>query len=150
MRNAAMKDIRLDHEGACSHFIDHSRLGLHRSKLQLLNAGSLELGKESLQYRLNVAQEVARDRSQQSRCGWGRTAVRSHSKRALSLANLLYTFYTFYTDFKKGVFCNRERRFLQQSQVYAGRVSQFQAFLATAFTQRGTNPTRPVSFEQKG
>jgi hypothetical protein len=50
MRNAAMKDIRLDHEGACSHFTDHSRLGLHRSKLQLLNAGSLELGKESLQY----------------------------------------------------------------------------------------------------
>ena len=30
------------------------------------------------------------------------------------------------------------RAFLQQSQVYAGRVSQFRAFLATAFTQRGT------------
>ena len=57
MRNAAMKDSRLDHEGACSHFTVHSRLGLHRSKLELLNAGSLELGKESLQYRLNVAQE---------------------------------------------------------------------------------------------
>ncbi len=25
MRNAAMKNIRLDHEGACSHFTDHSR-----------------------------------------------------------------------------------------------------------------------------
>jgi hypothetical protein len=50
----------------------------------------------------------------------------------------LYTFYPFYTDFKKGVFCNKEGRFLQQSQGYAGRVSQFQAFLATAFTQRGT------------
>jgi hypothetical protein len=49
----------------------------------------------------------------------------------------LYTFYTFYTDFKKGVFCNTEGRFLQQSQVYAGRVLQFQAFLATAFTHRG-------------
>ena len=62
MRNAAMKDIRLDHEGACSHFTDHCRLGLHRSKLQLLNAGSpgLELGKESPQYRLNVAQEENR------------------------------------------------------------------------------------------
>ncbi len=63
MRNAAMmKDSRLDHEGACSHwhFTVHSRLGLHRSKLQLLNAGSLELGKESLQYRLNVAQEENR------------------------------------------------------------------------------------------
>ncbi len=62
MRNAAMKDSRLDHEGACSHFTVHSRLGLHRSKLQLLNAGSLELGKESLrvQCRLNVAQEENR------------------------------------------------------------------------------------------
>ena len=60
MRNAAMKDSRLDHEGACSHFTVQSRLGLHRSKLQLLNAGSLELGKESLQYRLNVAQEENR------------------------------------------------------------------------------------------
>ena len=66
---------------------------------------------------------------------------------------------------------------MQQSQGYAGRVSQFQAFLATAFTQRGTaeeadameggaesgcgwdeqcagrmkpNPPRPYSFEQKG
>ncbi len=38
----------------------HSRLGLHRSKLRLLNAGSLELGKESLQYRPNVAQEENR------------------------------------------------------------------------------------------
>ncbi len=76
---------------------------------------------------------LPRDRSQQSRCGWGRTAVRS-----VSLASLLYTFYTFYTDFKKGVFCNKEGRFLQQSQGYAGRVSQFLAFLATAFTQRGT------------
>ncbi len=47
-------------KGACSHFTVHSRLGLHRSKLQLLNAGSLELGKESLQYRLNVAQEENR------------------------------------------------------------------------------------------
>ncbi len=55
-----MKDIRLDHEGACSHFTNHSRLGLHRSKLQRLNAGSLELGKESPQYRLNVAQEENR------------------------------------------------------------------------------------------
>ena len=64
MRNAAMKDIRLDHEGACSHFTDHSRLGLHRSKLQLLNAGSLELGKESLQYRLNVAQLEEENRSE--------------------------------------------------------------------------------------
>ena len=81
---------------------------------------------------------LPRDRSQQSRCGWGRTAVRSHSKQALISANLLYTFYTFYTDFKKGVFCNTEGRFLQQSQVYAERVSQFQAFLATACTQRGT------------
>ncbi len=62
MRNAAIKDSPLDHEGACSHFTDHSRLGpgLHRSKLQLLNAGSLELGKESPQYRLNVAQEENR------------------------------------------------------------------------------------------
>jgi hypothetical protein len=59
-------------------------------------------------------------------------------KQALISANLLYTFYTFYTDFKKGVFCNTEGRFLQQSQVYAERVSQFQAFLATACTQRGT------------
>jgi hypothetical protein len=93
------------------------------------------------------------------------------------LANLLYTFYTFYTDFEKGVFCNKEGRFLQQSQVYAGRESQFEAFLATAFTQRGTaeeadamgggaerscgwdeqcagrtksNPPRPYAFEQKG
>ena len=55
-----MKDSRLDHEGACSHFTVHSRLGLHRSKHQLLNAGSLELGKESLQYCLNVAQEENR------------------------------------------------------------------------------------------
>ncbi len=57
-----MKDSRFDHEGACSQFTVHSRLGLpvHRSKLQLLNAGSLELGKESLQYRLNVAQEENR------------------------------------------------------------------------------------------
>jgi hypothetical protein len=55
-----MKDSRFDHEGACSHFTVHRRLGLHRSKLQLLNAGSLELGKESLQYRLNVAQEENR------------------------------------------------------------------------------------------
>ncbi len=61
MANAAMKDSRLqDHERACSHVTVHSRLGLHRSKHQLLDAGSLELGKESLQYRLNVAQEENR------------------------------------------------------------------------------------------
>ncbi len=50
------------------------------------------------------------------------------------------TFYPFYTDFKKGVFCNnlKEGRFLQQSLGYSGRLSQFQALLATAFTQRGT------------
>jgi hypothetical protein len=89
---------------------------------------------------------------------------------------IVYVLY-FYTDFKKGVFCNKEGRFLQQSQVYAERVSQFQAFLATAFTQRGTaeeadamgggaerscgwdeqcagrtksNPPRPYAFEQEG
>ncbi len=56
---------------------------------------------------------------------------------SFDFGNLLYTFYTFYTDFKKGVFCNTEGRFLQQS-LYAERVSQFQAFLATACTQRGT------------
>jgi hypothetical protein len=55
-----MKDSRFDHEGACSHSTVRSPLGLHRSKHQLLNAGSLELGKESLQYRLNVAQEENR------------------------------------------------------------------------------------------
>ena len=57
-----MKDSRFDHEGACSHFTVHSRLGLHRSKHQLLNAGSLELGKleARLQYRLNAAQEENR------------------------------------------------------------------------------------------
>ena len=57
--------------------------------------------------------------------------------QSLISANLLYTFYPFYTDFKKGVFCNKEGRFLQQSLGYSGRVSQFQAFLATAFTQKG-------------
>ncbi len=55
-----MKNSRFGNEGACSHFTVHSTLGLHRSKHQLLNAGSLELGKESLQYRLNVAQEENR------------------------------------------------------------------------------------------
>ena len=55
-----MKDSRFDHEGACSHSTVRSPLGLHRSKHQLLNAGSLELGKESPQYRLNVAQEESR------------------------------------------------------------------------------------------
>ena len=55
-----MKDSRFDHEGACGHFTVHSRLGLHLSKHQLINASSLELGKESLQYRLNVAQEESR------------------------------------------------------------------------------------------
>jgi hypothetical protein len=55
-----MKDSRFDHEGACSHFTVHSTLGLHRSKHQLLNAGSLEPGKEGLQYGLNVAQEENR------------------------------------------------------------------------------------------
>jgi hypothetical protein len=59
-----MKNSRLGNEGACSHFTVHSTLSLHRSKHQLLNhdAGSLELGKESLQleYRLNVAQEENR------------------------------------------------------------------------------------------
>ncbi len=54
------RDLRDQTQGACSHFTVHSRLALHRSKLQLLNAGSLELGKESLQYRLNVAQEENR------------------------------------------------------------------------------------------
>jgi hypothetical protein len=38
-----------------------SRLGLHRSKHQLLNAGSLELGKEGPHLcRLNVAQKENR------------------------------------------------------------------------------------------
>ena len=60
MANAAMKDSRFNHEGAFTHNTVPSRLGLHRSKHQLLNAGSLELGKESLQYRLNVAQEENR------------------------------------------------------------------------------------------
>ncbi len=58
--NAAVKDSRFDLEGACSHDTVHSRLGLHRSEPQLLNAGSLELGTEGLQYRLNVAQEENR------------------------------------------------------------------------------------------
>jgi hypothetical protein len=71
----------------------------------------------------------------------------------------------------------QEGRFLQQSQGYSGRESQFEAFLATAFTQRGTaeeadamgggaerscgwdeqcagrsksNPPRPYAFEQEG
>ena len=69
VRNAAMKDSRLDHEGAYSHFTVHSRLGLHRSKLELLNAGSLELGKESLQYRL--PEPLARAfQEHRVGCGW--------------------------------------------------------------------------------
>jgi hypothetical protein len=55
-----MKDSRFDHEKACSHLTVHSRLGLHRSKHQLLNAGSLELGKASLQNRPKVAKEENR------------------------------------------------------------------------------------------
>ncbi len=51
-----MKGSQFDHEEACSHFTVHSTLQ-HRSKHQLLNAASLELGKKRLQYRLNVAQE---------------------------------------------------------------------------------------------
>ena len=41
--NAAMKDSRFNHEGAFSHFTVPSRLGLHRSKHQLLNAGRANL-----------------------------------------------------------------------------------------------------------
>jgi hypothetical protein len=63
------KDGRFDHEGACtgSHYTIHSRLGLHRSKHQLLNAGSFELGKEGLQYRHNVAQLEEENRSEPER-----------------------------------------------------------------------------------
>ena len=50
--------------------------------------------------------------------------------RALQFATAKYFLYILH-DLQEG-------RFLQQSQVYAGRVSQFRAFLATAFTQRGT------------
>jgi hypothetical protein len=54
-----MKDSRFDHEGSCCHFTVHCRLGLpvHRSKHPPLNAGSLELGEEGPQCRLNAAQE---------------------------------------------------------------------------------------------
>jgi hypothetical protein len=89
---------------------------------------------------------------------------------------IVYFLY-FLHGLQEGRFLQPRRAFFATKQVYAGRVSQFQAFLATAFTQRGTaeeadameggaesgcgwdeqcagrtksNPPRPYSFRQKG